>query len=42
MEGGVDLGAPVMPVYREKLPYKFNAIIDKVDVELAPTQPLIK
>lgn len=39
---GVDLGAPVMPAYREKLPYKFNGQIKKVDLEVAPTQPIIK
>ncbi len=39
---GVDLGAPVMPAYREKLPYKFNGKIKKVDLEVAPTQPIIK
>ncbi|NIY92130.1 arylsulfatase [Vibrio diazotrophicus] len=39
---GVDLGAPVMPTYRKKLPYQFNGVIEKVDVETAPTQPIIK
>ncbi|MFG6166340.1 arylsulfatase, partial [Vibrio parahaemolyticus] len=39
---GADLGAPVMPAYTEKAPFKFNGEIEKVDLEIAPTQPIIK
>ncbi len=39
---GVDLGAPVMPNYAEKVPFKFGGTIQKVDLEVAPTQPIIK
>ncbi|MBO2656070.1 arylsulfatase [Shewanella algae] len=39
---GVDLGAPVMPDYAEKAPFKFDGTIQKVDLEVAPTQPIIK
>ncbi|EIV1733529.1 arylsulfatase [Vibrio parahaemolyticus] len=39
---GIDLGAPVMPAYTEKAPFKFSGDIEKVDLEIAPTQPIIK
>ncbi|EGQ9483916.1 arylsulfatase, partial [Vibrio parahaemolyticus] len=42
MDIGVDLGSPVMPAYTEKAPFKFNGDIEKVDLEIAPTQPVIK
>ena len=39
---GMDLGAPASPTYREKLPFAFTGTIKSVDIEVAPTQPLVK
>lgn len=39
MDIGKDLGATVSPAYREKAPFAFTGEIDRVTIQVAPTQP---
>lgn len=38
----MDLGAPAVPAYREKLPFAFTGRINSVEFELAKDQPMLK
>lgn len=39
---GMDLGAPAVPAYSEKLPFAFTGRINSVEFELAKDQPMLK